>query len=537
MRVRFGSGDGRAALPAILVLALAACGGGGSGADVPAGTDPGSTADVDGADVVADVPVADRAGADDSPDTAIVDEVGGPDAADVAPADTVVNDAVDAVDAAEPAWDKGLPSTGLLGTRRGLSVARAIIHMHNIYSHDACDGKPRLDDGSPNEACHQQLRAALCTDHIDFAMMTDHTGFVEETDTFSDLYMPHAGDSWEDGTDGQHSANRFTCDDGHDVRFLVGMEGEASPIGIKHHPVDGDRAARSAAYSDVSAEGVQRLRDAGAVPVVIHIEDRSDAWLDAVDLDLFETCNLHILLHPAIREVVGLEPNAAAAAFADWVGNPWDHSSAADLVFLEFHQRVDYYMDQWDRQLGLRMMGGFAGNDVHQNVMAMEMADGERPDGYRRMMKWYVNHLLVDARTGDAARAALHARRLYEVFEVLGTPADFDFRADGPEGAAFEMGEVVPAGTAVTLRAPVPGVLGGKAGDDLVRMVLIRATPEGAQTVYDGPGPVEVANPAPGRYRLEVFLTPYHLEPWLKPTAPQLLKEYPWVYSNPIEVR
>ncbi len=504
----------------VVFLVLSSCKGGSSNA-----TDDGI------ADVADNGPALDNPGVDNGTDPGETTDRGP--ATDILPADSV---GADAVDVPAPEWSQGLPSTDGLGTRRQYSIARAIIHMHNVYSHDACDGKPRLDDGSPNEPCHQQLRAGLCTDQIDFAMMTDHTGFVEDTDTFADLYMFHDGDTWED-VDQVHSANIIHCQDGHEVRLMVGMEGEASPIGIKRHPVEGDHDARAAAYADITAAGVQRLRDAGAVPVIIHIEDRSDAWLDSVDLDLFETCNLHILLAPAIREQVGLDSTAAAVAFGDWVGNPWDHSAAADLVFLEFHQRVPYYMDQWDRQLGLRMMGGFAGNDVHQNVLDVAMSDGERPDSYRRMMKWYVNHLLVDARTGDAARAALHARRLYEVFEVLGTPVDFDFRADGMAGATFEMGSVVPAGTGVTLRAPVPHALGAVPGDDLVRMVLLRITPQGTDTVYDGPGPVELAQATPGRYRLEVFLTPNHLEPFLQATDPDLLKEYPWIYSNPIEVQ
>jgi len=450
-------------------------------------------------------------------------------------ADSAAPQDTSAADVPPATWDMGLPATTELGKRRQFLIARTIIHMHNVYSHDACDGKPRLDDGSLNEPCHQQLRAALCTDHIDYAMMTDHRGFVEQTPNFADLYMPHTGDTWED-VGNEHSANIVHCANGHDVRFMVGLEGEASPVGMMRHPVQGDAEALSAAYSDITAAGVKKLRDTGATPVVIHIEDRDDTWLNSTDLDLFETCNLHILLLPSIRKQVGLDPGAAVVAFAGWVGSPQDHPQAADLVFLEFHQRVDYYMDKWDQQLMRRMMGGFAGNDVHQNVMQAPLADGDRPDGYRRMMKWYVNHLLVPERTAQAARAALHARRLYEVFEVLGTPADFDFRADAPAGKTFEMGEVVPAGTAVTLRAPVPHALGVAAGTDDIRMVLHRITATKAEIVYDGAGPVEWPNPTPGRYRLEVFLTPKHLQPHLA-LAPQLIKEYPWVFSNPIEVQ
>ena len=514
-----------------LALALPACGGDSAGA-----TD----------DVVAEV--ADNGPGPDSVtlDNA-VEAVGDTDVAgDPAPttdADAVAdNPSTDpgseaAAEVVVPEWSMGLPPTSDLGTRRQYSIARTIIHLHNVFSHDACDGQPRMADGTPNEVCHQQLRAALCADHIDFAMMTDHTTFVEDTDTFADLYMFHDGDTWED-EGGVHSANVMPCQDGTKVRFAVGMENDhVSLVGLLRHPVDGDQAARAAAYGDYSPAGVKVMRDAGAVPVVIHIEDYTDAQLDAIDADMLETCNLHILLAPNIRKLVGLDPEAASTAFATWLASPDEYPAASDLVFLEFHQRVAYYMDQWDRELGLRMMGGFAGNDAHQNVLNLPMADGERPDSYRRMMKWYVNHALVESRTGTAIRAALHARRLYEVFELVGTPADFDFHADQQGGSTYEMGQVVPAGAAVTLRAPIPHPLAVADGLDTVRMVLRQVTPAGATTVYDGPGPVEYASAAPGRYRLEVFLTPQHLAPYLGASATRLLKEYPWIYSNPIEVQ
>ena len=40
-----------------------------------------------------------------------------------------------------PTWSRELPNAAdAIGTRRGLSPARGIIHLHSPYSHDACDG-------------------------------------------------------------------------------------------------------------------------------------------------------------------------------------------------------------------------------------------------------------------------------------------------------------------------------------------------------------------------------------------------------------
>src|SRR5512146_636570 len=73
-----------------------------------------------------------------------------------------------------PAWDKTLPESSVMGSWRGLLPARGIVHLHSPYSHDACDGMPRAADGTPNEPCLQDLRAALCTTNIDYANLTDH---------------------------------------------------------------------------------------------------------------------------------------------------------------------------------------------------------------------------------------------------------------------------------------------------------------------------------------------------------------------------
>jgi hypothetical protein len=151
------------------------------------------------------------------------------------------------------------------------------------------------------------------------------------------------------------------------------------------------------------------------------------------------------------------------------------------------------------------------------------------------MMRWYVNHLLVTERSGMAVREALHVGRLYQVFEVLGTPANFDFTATQGD-TVYEMGDQVPGGAPVTLHAPVPTVLGFAKANDAVRMVLRRITPSEATTVYDGPGPLDYADAGPGRYWLEVFLTPQHLAPYLDTHVERLVKELPWIYSNPIEV-
>ncbi len=52
--------------------------------------------------------------------------------------------------------------------------AKGVLHVHSVYSHDACDGDG-LPDGSPNAPCLADMRAAPCNVGYDFAAYRDNT--------------------------------------------------------------------------------------------------------------------------------------------------------------------------------------------------------------------------------------------------------------------------------------------------------------------------------------------------------------------------
>ncbi|MBM4318678.1 MAG: hypothetical protein FJ125_01645 [Deltaproteobacteria bacterium] len=440
-----------------------------------------------------------------------------------------------------PPFPRGLPATERLGEPHGYRLARAIIHIHSIFSHDACDGHPVVA-GQPDEECLQDLRRALCTDRIDFAMMTEHYDLMARTLDFDLLFLQRDGDRWVD-EGGRHSANAVRCPDGHTPLVMPGLEGgdgQVSPIGITGHPVDGTPEQIEAAYKDVSPEGVGRMRAHDAVPVAIHIEGQDTEWLATTDLDAVEIGNLHVLVAPNYRTELGLDPGKPALAFADYLMHPADHPPP-DLVFLEFHQRLPLYHEKWDALLARRMIAGFAGNDVHRNVLPALLGDGDRPDSYRRMMKYYVNHLLVRDKTPAEARTALARGRLYMVFEVLGSPVGFDFWAErANDGEVRVMGEVADSGgdpSRVRLRATRPRALLSDAPTAVpVSLRLFRVTAAGSELVAETDGELDLPAPGPGRYRVELELTPLHLGPYLVGHE-ELMRPYPWIYANPIEVR
>ncbi|MFT5434185.1 MAG: hypothetical protein ACI9OJ_004898, partial [Myxococcota bacterium] len=371
----------------------------------------------------------DAVGADVADDVAIGVDVG---------PDAVETTGPDAVETTEPPqlpefFPMGLPPSALVavGDRRPL---RTIIHAHTIYSHDACDGEPVLENGMPNEPCLASFRTALCTDHIDVVMLTEHTDRMAEEADFNELFLHRDNDEWV-MEDGQRTGNMVVCEDGHRALILPGLEGsgsDVSPLGMTSHPSDGTVEEIRAAYQDGSPAGLANLRAHGGVPVAIHIESADQEELKTTDYDAIEVGNLHALVAPDLRKLLGLDADIPIVAFTSWLFSPEDYP-APDFVFLEFHQRVDSYHWWWDALLQEKMIAGFAGNDVHQNVLPLEMGDGDRPDSYRRMMKWYVNYLHAP-KVPSAIKAAIAAGQLDMVFEVLGSPRGFDARIEATTG-------------------------------------------------------------------------------------------------------
>lgn len=508
------------------------------------GTSGGSSSDVAEALDAAtqDVSAWDVATQDGMDDTAAGDADGIPDAGgEVVTADALDDTVPDAAnDVPPPEFPRGLPAGDEMGAVGDLVVARAIVHAHSLYSHDACDGQPTLEDGSPNEECLHDLKDAICTNHIDFLFMTEHYGMMAETLDFEELFLHREGDEWID-EDGHHSANAVVCADGHRAMILPGLEGGSnlvSPVGLTRHPVEGDAAAIEAGYKDISPAGLQRMRDADAVLTAIHMEGADRAHLAQMDLDALEIGNLHVLIEPGYREELGLSMEDAVVAFLAYVRQP-DRHPAPDLVFMEFHDRMPLYHEIWDEILGTRFVAGFAGNDAHRNVFPSPAGDGERPDSYRRMMKWYVNHLLVPERTPSAARTALRDGHAYIVFELFGSPVGFDFHVEGADGEQVGMGGTLDTGgDASTARivATVPeALLGDELNSPPVTLELYRVTSEGSQVIAQSDVGIDMEAPGPGRYRLEVSMVPSHLAPYVVGYE-QMIRELPWIYSNPITI-
>jgi hypothetical protein len=67
-------------------------------------------------------------------------------------------------------------------------------------------------------------------------------------------------------------------------------------------------------------------------------------------------------------------------------------------------------------------------------------------------------------------------------------------------------------------------------------MRLFRVNETGSKVVADVDGALDFQVTEAGRYRLEIFVKPTHLAPYLE-GHDGLMRELPWIYSNPIEIK
>ncbi len=200
-----------------------------------------------------------------------------------------------------------------------------------------------------------------------------------------------------------------------------------------------------------------------------------------------------------------------------------------------------------------------AGSDIHENSFKQQLADGERGDSYRRLMRWFGNHLLVpkgQPLTPMLLNEAVRSGRGYTVFHLFGPPESFDFYAE--PGAARqpigELGDTVTVGAKLHLVAPRPLPKDDRRAEPVLRLTLLRVAPgdSSAQVVQTrlwsaaelqagaATFVVDTTTAGPGAYRAEVTVIPRHLVHLVAANNPTdgavYLHEFPYLYSGVIYV-
>ena len=424
-----------------------------------------------------------------------------------------------------------------------MTPARGIVHLHSPYSHDACDDDPR-PGGAPNEPCLAHLRDALCTTKIDYANLTDHDDTMADEE-FTTLFSMRGTDTTVMRGANQ-IASRIHCADGHTVQVTIGGENDLMPIMLDRH-VTGSVSERHAIYNGNDAAASAAFRDAGGLVWVAHTESKEISTLREVEPDGIEVYNLHANIDPNIREqYLGLDSASAIAGAVEFADTNAGHPEP-DLAVLAFLTPNQPAIAKWQTLLGEgRHIAITAGSDAHENALPIMLADGERGDSYRRVMRWFGNIALVtDPTDVDQVKAALRTGRNYAVFEILGTPDGFDTYVTGG-GTTYELGSTVPSTGTPVLHVDIPVVRGLDPSLPLPAIVakvfwIDRAGVVQQVANVDGQissnGQVNVNLGAPGAYRVEITMVPRHLGPYLHDLGTEMAEvELPWIYTSPFYV-
>jgi len=454
---------------------------------------------------------------------------------------------------------------------RGLVPVRGIIHLHSVYSHDACDGKPMFQ-GKPNEACLQHLRQGLCDTAQDFAMLTDHATHMAEVE-FEKLFLTDRSQGDEPVLEkGEQTGGLLRCpgdtSPGHRVVLLAGGENDLMPVGLHRH-LGATVEERKKAMGATGPDAVRAFHAASGLLLQAHGEGRTLAdlcTLASAGLDGMEVYNLHANLDPDIRADMGLDGAGAFAGLAPWLeARPVaDGGPEPDLALLGFLE------DNWKERAfygalagaGYRLFPTF-GSDIHENTFKGAMADGERGDSYRRLMRFFSNYLLIPvipvipgSPGGETVRPsslkeAMSKGRGFSVFEALGSPAGFDVYAIQKDGTRAELGDAVPVAEGATLYVqapnPLPAGYGGDEKIETVQVVRVAAGKQDAEVVWEETltadqiqqaqvRTIDLGKMGPGAVRVEVRVRPKHLLHLLGEERARYDKEYPYLFSSSLFV-
>lgn len=429
-----------------------------------------------------------------------------------------------------PAWPDRLPASTAFGAPRGQLPRRAIVHVHSVYSHDACDEAAQDELERTNETCLGRFRAALCQARVDAVFLSEHDRWLVRADSLAEALLFRDGDR-RVTVEGRLVANRLACG----TLLFAGAENVLMPVAFDSLP-SGSREDRRAFYDAQSGGAAEAFHRYGAVVLMPHPESAPFERIAALRPDGIEIYNPHSNFAPKHRRAQGLSRLGAYARLTPFVLRLTnDHP---DLALLSIFAANHAAIDRWDALLTRRMVFGFGASDAHENALPIHLADGDRGDSYSRMLPWVTNALLVAPPAGPAEiEAALRRGRFYTVLEAWGTPSGFDFHVRGQRGAV-EMGSTVRfvPGQRLIVRRPVVHDLPAALSEPGIRIRIYRIEGRSRTVVAESGGSLDVPVPGPGAYRVEVGIVPRHLAPYLGAGDGHDLPEVPWIYSNPVRV-
>ena len=400
----------------------------------------------------------------------------------------------------QAAWQTIRANRMPVAVSTGYHEYRGIIHSHSYLSHDS-------------EVPFEHILQTMKDVDRDFIILSDH---CQEQD--NNLY----GLQWKGIHDGKLFIQGFEMQDG----FM--------PVGLPEGTVLSCR--------DDATTLAQKVEEAGGFVFIVHAE-KPRPW-DLPQIRAMEIYNIH----PDFMEE--LRGKRLYRLITNILINLRAYPDQTLRTVLDPPLKV---LDTWDQLSISRDIGGFGGNDCHQNVgiygiytpdgaLLVRHAEGKdlkkyslnpvtrlllrlccgplepgrevfriQLDPYERMTRFVCTHVLAHELTEEHILEALAAGRAFVGFDMIADSSGFVFMARNKTQKAV-MGEAIdfiPGETTLQVFSP-----------HVARIRVLRY----GKVVHEDNGPsMEWAPDQPGKYRVEAYLN--------------ILGEWtPWVYTNPVNL-
>lgn len=418
---------------------------------------------------------------------------------------------------------------------------RTLIHFHNIFSHDACDGKPQKDK-IINQQCLDRFKKQMCANHIDVIFITEHRNHLAFWD-WNEMMKAYQLDYYEKEND-QLIGGYFSCgikSGGHKVYLYPGSENAIMPIGLKRHPEPAPGMDLEQTYNSLTYEAAKNMKEAGALIGINHLEEKRNTLekVKAVKADFVEMYNSHANIESIYGKKNVFKISKFLTQVLGFLANPFVET---DLYFLSFLKTHPITMAKWANLVQTSNIKGVMGADFHENVASLKLKDKERLDSYRRMCRWYSNYIYSPGASKGKKRKnmleAIKQGHVLGVFEIFGSPDQFEFYGLDKMGNRISMGSSrsFEKDMKLIIKLPLNRPKYSWAN-------IYKASENGWIKVFEGNYKSEKENiieyniKEKGVYRAEVELRATHLSKYMPSKIFLFFKKYPWIYTNPIFLR
>lgn len=398
------------------------------------------------------------------------------------------------------AWDSFRANRIPVTTLTGYNEYRGAIHNHSHISHDS-------------EVPWELILKTMKDQGRDFIIMSDH---CQEND--NNLY----GLQWKGMHDG--------------VLFIQGFEMQEGfmPVGLPEGTI--------LSCDDEAPTLAAKIEQAGGTVFIIHAEQERQ-W-ELPQISAMEIYNIH---PDFMDELKGFKRQLRLATNV-----LLNIRAYPDLTFRLVFDGSQKVIDKWDELNITRKIGGFGGNDTHQNVgvygiykpdgsLLLRHAEGEdiktyklnfltrgllraffgplepnreifrfQLDPYERMTRFTCTHVLARELTEPAILQAIMDGRAFVGFDMIADSTGFVWLAKNGNKTAV-MGESMEFAPGITLIAEAP---------NRCRFTVRR---HGVQVYQEENVGIRWQPTEPGKYRVEAELNVAGT--WV-----------PWIYANPIEI-